>query len=196
MKSQSLIIALLALVSGTAGAQAAVSREAIEAWDVEAAGISGDSGYAIPSDSWERMFKDKSLFFVQPHFAMPLGPKGVFNACISGNQFKSVSQVRVCADLRGRWVEGRGEAESGHYDYHCERWENRDIVIERTQKEVYCEVYNPQYGGEGSSEFCLKFGLRDVTYGATHTLEVVRDNQKPYRSTLVYKEYEIPVCHQ
>jgi hypothetical protein len=103
--------------------------------------------YPSASDSWEIIRGNESVQGItQGPLAEAFGPNGYFNACIDGDNFRTVQPQEVCTLFQGS-LNGEG------FPQVCAKTENRDNSVPRTQTEQRClkREWVTENGGEGTA---------------------------------------------
>lgn len=73
----------------------------------------------------------------QSAYAQTFGSDGFFNACLEGNNFRTIQPLSYCAETR---TENLGQESGGSVDT-CIRPATRHVTLSRTQVETHCTRY-------------------------------------------------------
>lgn len=116
------------------------------------------------------------------------GPQGIFNACATATELKSVAPVTVCAETK--YVPGHGELSP---ETVCLRSEKRHVSMARSGVAAVCVKHAPI--NEVSSGECLEFQDRPYTLSLSYNVQVLHDGYGDAGPQVAFvKAYTIPTC--
>lgn len=159
------------------------------------------SAYAWPtsSQSWSQIIADNSTAFVNMPLATSLGYYGVLNACVAGDNFKSVKPVRVCTKSETKEVV-ENDGDGGSYtrtETTCVASELRTVTVSRNYQKPVCDKWEEIADGDGGFYWsCTASHNVTATYGTKFDIDVYElkgeDNSPEYSFT---KAFEVPACN-
>jgi hypothetical protein len=141
-----------------------------------------------PRSSWEQINKSRNHVVRTP---MKPGALigGLFNACVDGNNLKSINPVKFCAE--GRSVEvDYGEGSRG-LEWVCDRFETSHVTISRDTTKTECADWVIE--GEGNL-VCKKFVEVPFTIPLDYVLDVETFGGEASYQLAFRKAYSIPAC--
>jgi hypothetical protein len=140
---------------------------------------------------WSEIRKNKRINIVQPKFAEAFGRTGLFNACVTEDEIKSINPVNVCLDLRD--VQKGVNTEAGTYIVTvCNKSAIQEVVVSKTHTQVVCTKH--VLPTETSSNECIEWGSITSTYPESYSIEIVRANKLETGNHLFNKTLALPTC--
>jgi hypothetical protein len=136
-------------------------------------------------DRWSDIRSSRDVLIQQPTFAAVFGSQGLFNACSTEEEFRSIEPVRTCLSYREVL---RGNEK----DYICAEYETREVVISRTYNQSKCVTHAPM--SENSSGECIEYGNSTSVYPSSFQLAVIEAQGIEYRNFIFSKTFAIPSC--
>ncbi len=125
----------------------------------------------------------------QPTFAGIFGPEGLFNACTTDDEFKSIRPVKNCLEYR----EVLRQSERGVYkDYVCAAYEIKPVSISRTYIQNIC-VRHAAMRANSSGE-CIQYDSITSVYPTTFSFAVIEANNDDYGNFLFSKTFALQSC--
>jgi len=135
-------------------------------------------------DSWSSIKSSGEIIIQQPTFAGAFGKQGLFNACATEEEFKSITPVSTCLNYRQVIV----SSSTGPYkDYVCNEYESRNVNISRTYTQEECVKHNRS--GE-----CLEYDSVTSVYPTSFQLVVIESGSEKTGNFIFSKPYNIPAC--
>ena len=135
-------------------------------------------------DSWTSIRSSGELLIQQPTFAAAFGPQGLFNACATDEEFKSLVPVSTCLSYRQVTI----DSPTGPYkDYVCNESESRNVSISRTYTQEECVKHDRS--GE-----CLEYDSVTSVYPKSIDLVVIESGNEKSGNFIFSKPYKIPAC--
>lgn len=150
------------------------------------------SGYSVTGrDSWQNIRASREVLIQQPTFAGAFGSQGLFNACATEDEFRSLTPVQSCLSYH----QVTRQSEKGPYkDYDCTEYETRHVVISRTFTQEECVKFAPMT--QSNSGECLEYDNVTSVYPTSFQLVVIDSQQADTgRSFIFSKPYRIPACN-
>jgi hypothetical protein len=141
-------------------------------------------------DSWPTIKTSKEVTILQPTFASAFGPGGLFNACTTDNEFKSLSPVKTC--LQYTSVTRYNTENKLYKDYECSAYDIREVSMSRTYIQNVCLKHAPM-NSQVSVE-CIEYGLVNSVYPTTFSFPVVEASSEEHGSLLFSKTFAIVSC--
>ena len=126
-------------------------------------------------DNWESIRQTPGLILVQPHFAQAFGPKGLFNACATDEQFRNINPVKTCALNK---IDSC--LEHSVQSVTVERLFNRKICSEQTEGQQY--------------EECMTYETSLSSYPKSFFIPVMEKDSRGQKRLLFSKKYSLPEC--
>ena len=153
-------------------------------------------GRAASDQSWQEIRADSGLQVVQPQYAAEFGEEGLFNACVEGDVFRSISPVRACVE--SEVVHHPSPRREASWDeVICRRWDFRDGAVARTFEESYCVSGHMERFEDSSRWKCDREGVRTVVRPIEVTLEVRRVHRGHGIETKAFdKSFQVPNCNR
>lgn len=140
---------------------------------------------------WSEIRKNTKINIVQPRFAEAFGPSGLFNACVSEDEIKSINPVVVCLNYKN--VQKGINTEIGTYiELVCTKSAVQDVIISKTHSQTVCTKRAPPT--EISSNECIEWGSKDVIYPNNYSIEIVRADKLEAGNHLFNKTLTLPTC--
>jgi hypothetical protein len=139
-------------------------------------------------DSWAKIFADNSLIVTVPYKGT-FGPNGIFNACATATEFKSLTPVKVCVERT--WVDGIGEGPDAMGHYECVKYENQMTSALRSGVSHSCVKLDMSEHGYPN---CLEYADVPFSISTKFNVDVVRttgDAQEVFT-----KSFVVPACAQ
>ncbi|MDO9183424.1 MAG: hypothetical protein Q7U04_13500 [Bacteriovorax sp.] len=155
-----------------------------------AAVVSSSIFAASSKDDWSKLRRNHDVLIIQPGIAMTMGPTGVFNACATSQELRSIHPVKSCTAYK-LVVHGNPKSDSGSSEYVCTNYELKDVVIARDHEETVCLEYSPTT--EINTGECIKWATVQKTYPRNFNLEVVATGEF-YMGHLFDKSFSLPEC--
>jgi hypothetical protein len=149
------------------------------------------SAFALSAnDSWNTIRSSNAVAVAQPQFAGAFGPAGLFNACVDGGSFMSMTPVRVCSDWRVIQI---GQGETATTEGRCFAWSTQRATVARDQVQKTCLQWSDSSGETGVLQ-CLREGTVYVQYPTSFNLAVTSMGNTDYGYTLFTKSFTVPNC--
>ncbi|MGZ3789562.1 MAG: hypothetical protein ACXVLQ_13625 [Bacteriovorax sp.] len=145
---------------------------------------------------WSSIRMDRRVTIVQPKFASVFGPLGLFNACATESELRSIHPVDVCVSYKVIRAGSPNTEMDEAPVKKCERTERQDVKVERTTTTPTCIRYAPET--EESSNECIEWENVTTTLPTDHKLAVAyrrgylageRGGETLFKKTLV-----LPAC--
>ncbi|MDD4972776.1 MAG: hypothetical protein PHY93_00415 [Bacteriovorax sp.] len=151
------------------------------------------TAFAVSKKSeWSEIRKAKDVSIVQPKFAEAFGPAGLFNACLSNGDIKSIAPVNVCLNYENVTI-GTPNSEGGAYTKrHCKKSALQDVTIDKTYTQNICLKRAP--ATEFSSNECIEWGSKTSIYPDSYLIEIVRRDSLEAGNHLFNKTLVLPMC--
>lgn len=146
------------------------------------------------SSSWKEIFADRDLIVVAP-YSNELGPNGIFNACATATEIKSLSPQKVCVEERQVPSTGNSDVDYPP-QYECVRYEQRVMSMARKGMKDGCVEYGMETIGDSDYWTCKKSGKVAYEVNLTQSVDVINGPGENYASVAFTKEYKIPACTQ
>lgn len=121
-------------------------------------------------DRWEMIRASTDVYIQQPSFAQVFGQHGLFNACHTPKEFKSLTPVKNCITYRNVI---HHTSEGAFNDYVCTKYEKKFASVSR---------------------FYLKNGSTHAIYPETIKLIVFEAQDSEAAAFLFAKNYTLPPC--
>lgn len=160
------------------------------------------------SDSWAEMRQmasesNSNIQIVQPAYAQAFGVDGFFNACVDGNNLRSIQPQQVCMAGHTAHVDSGGGFGEGLYV--CDQYKAQDVVLPIQQQVQECAQYATSSvdsgGGFGEGiRTCVKYNTVTVTLSTSPIFTVenaIHSGSGPadILMPLFKKAYVIPACN-
>ncbi len=161
--------------------------------------VASINAFAVaPTDansSWSNVFADHELSVVAP-YANQLGANGIFGACATASEIKSLKPQKVCVQMVQ--VPGTGSSDTDYPpQFECARYEQKILSIPRKGLEDKCVEYGYEnFGGDGEYWVCKKSGKVAYDIGLTQSVDVIYGSGERFPSVAFTKEFMIPACAQ
>lgn len=140
-------------------------------------------------DSWKALRSSEDVIIQQPTFAGVFGPEGLFNACTTDDEFKSIRPVRNCVFYRTVKLNSeRGISK----DYVCAAYETKQVSISRTFIQNICVRYSPM--SAHSSGECIEYESVILVYPTTFSFPVFERRPREYGEFLFSKTFALQSC--
>ena len=136
-------------------------------------------------DNWSTIKSSHEVIIQQPIFAGAFGPQGLFNACATDEEFRSISPVKVCLSYKQVL---RTSITGAYKDYECNHYEMRNIVIARTFTQEEC-VKNDRIGE------CIEYDSVTSVYPTSFQLPVISFNEGALNNFIFSKAYAVERCN-
>ena len=151
--------------------------------------LSTESFAITGKDSWSKLRSSGEVMILQPTFAGIFGPEGLFNACTTDHEFKSIKVVKNCIEFK----EVTRESESGFFkDYICTSFETKHVSIRRNYIKNVCANFS-QMTAYSSSE-CLQYESRKSVYPTTFSFIVIEASGEEFGNFLFSKTFALQSC--
>jgi hypothetical protein len=139
------------------------------------------------NDSWARVMADSNLLVNTP-YSGTFGPMGIFNACATETEFRSISPVDVCVQYKYIPATTEGDVPG---TYECVKTEKKITSMPRSGTQHTCVR---QDMSEAHYPDCLEWA--DVAYNlpTKMNIEVMYGSGEAYASTAFYKGFTVPAC--
>lgn len=135
-------------------------------------------------DNWTSIRSSGEILIQQPTFAGAFGPQGLFNACATDEEFRSLTPVSRCLSYRQVTV----DSPTGPYkDYVCSESESKNMAISRTYTQEECVKHDRS--GE-----CLEYDSVTSVYPKSIELVVIESGGEKTGNFIFSKPYKIPAC--
>lgn len=135
-------------------------------------------------DNWQTISSSDEVNVIHPLFAGRFGPKGLFNACSTDEEFISKTPIQTCLSYK----EISKNTDQGILkDYECRDYESKNVSISRTYTQVECVKYN--HTGE-----CLEYDSVTSVYPRALHLVVTDSNEESSNNLLFTKAYTVAAC--
>lgn len=134
------------------------------------------------SSTWETIRADKRLTVQQSAGAETFGFNGFFDACVDGDQFRSLTARKVC--VASHWVRTGGgggqEGPGGEEVQVCDQYANQFATLPIHSTEQVCEKYHYSHTGGGGQEgpgdqtiaTCVRYGTVEINLSTTPLFSV------------------------
>lgn len=150
------------------------------------------NSYALSKSSdWSEIRQNRRINIVQPKFAEAFGKTGLFNACVTYDEIRSISPVGICLNYE-EVVIGSSDSDNKITDQRCTKTASQDIVLSRSYNEMVCTKRSN--ADEISSSECVRWENKTQFYPDTYRLEIVRADKLEAGNHLFYKTLVLPVC--
>ena len=136
-------------------------------------------------DRWIDIRRDPEVLVQHPTFAKAFGPQGLFNACVSEDEFRTIKPVTTCLSYKEVFKNNQRE-------FECAENETRHVQISRTYHENACVRHAPATAD--SSGECLEYGNVTAVYPTSFKLAVIEAEGAEYGNLIFSKSYAIPTC--
>ena len=136
-------------------------------------------------DNWQTIKSNREVMIQQPVFAGAFGPQGLFNACVTDEEFKSKTPVKVCLSYKQIF---KSTTNGTHIDYECSDYEFKNITISRTFTQEECVKHD--HIGE-----CIEYDSVTSVYPTSFQLPVVEFNQGALNNFIFSKAYAVETCN-
>lgn len=143
-------------------------------------------------DDWKTIRKDRDVLIVQPAFAERFGKNGLFNACVSGNEIRSINPVKNCVAYTQVENDNQNQNLSGYKNYNCTQYKEEYVGLNRQHTEERCIRFAPI--NEYTSGECIAYGSSTAVYPTTYSLPVIEAEGEEYGTHLFSKTYALPEC--
>lgn len=134
-------------------------------------------------DNWQTIRASREVLIQQPLFASAFGPQGLFNACYTDEEFRSVTPVESCLSYRPII---RHSPTGAYKDYVCGQYEKKNVTITRTYIQVEC--VKRLYGE------CVEYDSVTSVYPTGFKLVVIEAEKSEVPIFIFMKTYSIPAC--
>ncbi len=147
------------------------------------------------NSSWAQVLASNDVVVVAP-YAQQLGTLGVFGACATATEIKSIAPQKVCVE--SAQVPGTGTSDVDYPpQYQCVRYEEKVLSMSRKGMADSCVEYGYEnFGGDGEYWVCKKHGMAPYEVGLTQTVDVIHASGDNYPSVAFTKSFTIPACAQ
>jgi hypothetical protein len=140
-------------------------------------------------DSWKIIRASDDVIIQQPTFAGVFGPEGLFNACTTDDEFKSIKPVRNCVFYQAVKLNSERGLTN---DYVCAAYETKQVSISRTYIQNVCVRYSPM--SPYSSGECIEYESITSVYPTTFSLPVFDKSTQEYGEFLFSKTLALQSC--
>lgn len=160
-----------------------------------ASSLASNTGLAVTGrDSWQSIRQTPGLVLLQPKFAQAFGPRGLFNACITDEQFRSITPVNTCVLYKGTTC-----AESALQPVTMERVSNRKVCWEQVPSESNDERGSEKLSQEKPYEQPYEECLSDPYASSplssiSFYIPVIERSKEGKDKFLFSKKYSLPAC--
>lgn len=127
--------------------------------------VSPDIFAVSGKDRWSDIRKSREVLIQQPAFAQVFGPHGLFNACATEDEFRSLTPVKNCRD--------------------CAPGEEKIVTLSRNFVRDTCMR-------ESFSEGCVEFSTREGFYPDSFYLPVIEGARS--EDFVFSKRFTLPAC--
>ena len=135
-------------------------------------------------DNWQAIRGSREVLIQQPLFASAFGPQGLFNACYTEEDFRSVTPVESCLSYRPVI---RHSSTGSYKDYVCNEYEKRNVIISRTYTQIECV--------KRTSGECTEYDSVTSVYPTGFKLVVIEAEGPEAATDFIFmKTYAIPSC--
>lgn len=136
-------------------------------------------------DSWQRIFKGKDVVL---QYDEKLGNIELANACLAGDQVRSLRPFRQCkVDLVAVKA---GENKDKFTDWRCKDWVVQHSVYPRTSMKTVCA----EYKYDSQNQVCTRYLQVPVTVAKTINVLVSEGLYAEVSNSPFQKQYTIPDC--
>lgn len=143
-------------------------------------------------DDWKTIRKNREVLVIQPAFAEAFGPKGLFNACLSGDEFRSINPVKTCVAYSEIASDDQNRSLSGYKKYNCTKYQTEHVSVPRTYTADRCVKFAPI--NEFTSGECIEYAPNTSVYPTAYSFPVIEADGDQYGTHLFSKTYAIPEC--
>lgn len=153
--------------------------------------------YPTPRSSWEQIKNDRSVRFLNLPLVNTLGENGILNACVEGDVFKSVEDVKTCvATAIGKERVDNGEGSSYEREYtYCTQYQYLPVTVARAHKQSVCAEWKQVNDGENSRWECVKTKEVDAVFGTKFNIDVyIEQGGEAGLNYAFTKAFEVPAC--
>lgn len=159
--------------------------------------ISGSAfAYPTPNQSWDQLLADRETRLREVPFAGVFGETGILNACVSGDEFKSVQPVKTC--LRSEERKQRIDDEFGSREEtisYCLEYGYKAVAISRSfNKDVCVEWKFVQESDDTGYWTCMKSTRVAATYGLSYDIPVYSLGNEGGLEFAFTKNFQVPAC--
>ena len=136
-------------------------------------------------DNWETIKLSHEVIIQQPIFAGAFGPEGLFNACLTDEEFRSKKPVKVCLSYSQiiKYTQNRA-----YKDYECKDYEIKNVVISRTFTQEECVKHD--HLGE-----CIEYDSVTSVYPSHFQIPVISFNDGALNNFIFSKAYSVEKCN-
>lgn len=150
--------------------------------------LASSSAFSVTGkDSWREIRTSGDLLIQQPTFAKVFGPQGLFNACATEDELKSLTPVKNCLSYR-EITKINPETGAAYRDYACSEYEIKHVSISRTYTEDAC-VRHDNTSGE-----CLAYSNVTSVYPTSFQFAVIEAEGISNGEFIFSKTYALPPC--
>lgn len=125
-------------------------------------------------DSWKVIRASHDVLIEQPAFAGVFGDQGLFNACATEDEFRSLVPVKTCLS-------------NG-----CEKYEIRNVTVNRVHTKNICVRFAPM--NAYSSGECVDYKTVTAMYPTSFQLPVIEGDAEQSGDYIFSKNYSVPAC--
>lgn len=125
-------------------------------------------------DTWKSIRASRDVLIQQPAFAEVFGNQGLFNACVTEDEFRSLKPVKTCLS-------------NG-----CEDFEMRHVTVNRVHTKNVCVRFSPM--SADSSGECVDYDTVTAVYPTSFQLPVIEANGQQSGDYIFSKNYSVPAC--
>lgn len=136
-------------------------------------------------DRWQDIRTSPEVLIQHPTFAKAFGPQGLFNACVTEEEFRTIKPVTTCLSYKEVYKNNQRE-------FECAESETRHIQISRTYNQNVCLRHAP--ASFDSSGECLEYGNSTSVYPTSFKLAVIEGVGSEYGNLIFSKSYAVPTC--
>ena len=141
--------------------------------------------------NWNEIRNRKGITIVQPKFAEAFGPDGLFNACVTEDEIRSINPVSVCLDKKD--LQKGLNMELGTYIVPvCVKSAIQDVVVNKNHDLVECKKHAPET--EFSSNECIEWEQKSARYPNSYSIEIIRTDKLEAGNHLFSKTLELAAC--
>lgn len=125
-------------------------------------------------DTWKSIRASRDVLIEQPAFAGVFGDQGLFNACVTEDEFRSLVPVKTCLS-------------NG-----CQDYEIRNVTVNRVHTKNVCVRFAPM--NAYSSGECVDYQVVTAVYPTSFKLPVIEGNGEQSGDYIFSKNYSVPAC--
>lgn len=147
--------------------------------------ISQTASALTGKDRWQDIRTNPEVLIQHPTFAKAFGPQGLFNACVTEDEFRTIKPVTTCLSYKE-------VIRNNQREFECAENETRHVQISRTYNQNICLRHAPATAD--SSGECLEYGNSTSVYPTSFKLAVIEGVGSEYGNLIFSKSYAVPTC--